>query len=414
MLRQLVDHALEWGWDNEFGGFYDKGEAFGGEAFDKTKVWWTQAEGLNALLVMHRRFGDKTDRYWKAFVKQWEFIERFMIDPVHGGWYMETTREGKLRGDGRKASQWKANYHTSRALMNVATMLGAIERGDERHAVTLEIEAGAFDRRDTPVIFPLPEGLDRATAFQMEQLDNHQPISVQLLRGEHPSLVWIVRNLPARTSVRYRLEPKGPSFGGPVAMCDDRESTLVLQVGSQAPLRYSSGVNESPKGLDPVFRRSGYIHPLLTPSGLCVTDDFAPDHAHQHGLFFAWVNTTFEGRQVDFLEPDRAAPGRRDTRRHSRQRALPCSANSRSSSSTKTSRDRHRQSLMSGRCASMPLSTTMSSILSRGKPAPGQSRWRSTNITTAGLRSAETARGSIRPCQGITRLIRRAVGRAIS
>ena len=31
-----------------------------------------------------------------------------------------------------------------------------------------------------------------------------------------------------------------------------------------------------------------------------VTDDFPPDHAHQHGLFFAWVNTTFDGRKVDF------------------------------------------------------------------------------------------------------------------
>jgi hypothetical protein len=28
-----------------------------------------------------------------------------------------------LVGDGGKASQWKANYHTSRALMNVAKML---------------------------------------------------------------------------------------------------------------------------------------------------------------------------------------------------------------------------------------------------------------------------------------------------
>jgi len=46
-----------------------------------------------------------------------------LIDPVHGGWYMETTREGELIGDGRKATQWKANYHTARAMMGVAAML---------------------------------------------------------------------------------------------------------------------------------------------------------------------------------------------------------------------------------------------------------------------------------------------------
>jgi cellobiose epimerase len=123
VARLLVDHALEWGWDDEHGGFYDKGESFGGEAFDRKKVWWTQAEGLNALLLMHVKYKGSTDRYEKAFMKQWTFIEKHMIDPVHGGWYAETTREGKLLGDGAKASQWKADYHTSRALINVATML---------------------------------------------------------------------------------------------------------------------------------------------------------------------------------------------------------------------------------------------------------------------------------------------------
>jgi mannobiose 2-epimerase len=127
VARSLVDHALDWGWDEQYGGFYDKGDVFAGEAFDKTKVWWTQAEGLNALLWMHRKFGGQTDRYWKAFLKQWDFIEKHQLDPKYGGWFGETTREGRLIGDGRKATQWKANYHTSRALMNVATLLAEME-----------------------------------------------------------------------------------------------------------------------------------------------------------------------------------------------------------------------------------------------------------------------------------------------
>jgi mannobiose 2-epimerase len=128
MARRLVDHALDWGWDEQYGGFYDKGDVFAGRAYDTTKVWWTQAEGLNALLLMHRRFGGGTDRYWKAFLKEWAFIETYQLDPAHGGWYGETTREGKRIGAGPKATQWKANYHTSRALINVATMLGEMIR----------------------------------------------------------------------------------------------------------------------------------------------------------------------------------------------------------------------------------------------------------------------------------------------
>lgn len=127
MARSLIDHALDHGWDERYGGFYDKGDVFAGHPYDMNKIWWTQAEGLNTLLVMHKKYGGEADRYGKAFLKQWSFIEAHQLDPEFGGWFGETTREGKLLGDGRKASQWKANYHTSRALMNVATMLREIE-----------------------------------------------------------------------------------------------------------------------------------------------------------------------------------------------------------------------------------------------------------------------------------------------
>ena len=53
VARSLVDHALEWGWDEKHGGFYDKGAAFR-PAWERDKIWWTQAEGLNAA-VAHAR-----------------------------------------------------------------------------------------------------------------------------------------------------------------------------------------------------------------------------------------------------------------------------------------------------------------------------------------------------------------------
>jgi mannobiose 2-epimerase len=131
MARQLVDHALDWGWDQEHGGFYDKGDVFAAAPFDTTKVWWTQAEGLNALLLMHRKYGGGTSRYWQAFVKQWAFIEEHQLDAKYGGWFGEVRAAGELIGNGQKANQWKANYHTARAMMNVARMLREIGTAGE-------------------------------------------------------------------------------------------------------------------------------------------------------------------------------------------------------------------------------------------------------------------------------------------
>lgn len=121
--KSLIDHALDFGWDDRFGGFYDKGDVFAGKAYDTTKVWWTQAEGLNALVVMDQLFGKADPRYARAASMQWDFIAKHQLDPEHGGWFGEVTREGKLIGDGRKANPWKANYHTGRAMMNVVRML---------------------------------------------------------------------------------------------------------------------------------------------------------------------------------------------------------------------------------------------------------------------------------------------------
>jgi mannobiose 2-epimerase len=126
VARDLVDHALDHGWDGEFGGFYDKGEAIAAPPFDLEKIWWTQYEGLNALLLMHKQYGGETDRYANAFQMQWKFIEDYMIDPKHGGAVRRTTRDGKIHAGETKADAWKANYHASRALMNVSKELESV------------------------------------------------------------------------------------------------------------------------------------------------------------------------------------------------------------------------------------------------------------------------------------------------
>jgi hypothetical protein len=78
------------------------------------------------------------------------------------------------------------------------------------------------------------------------------------------------------------------------------ERGIELVHSGRAVLRYHTAVAEPPAGIDAVYRRSGFLHPVATPSGRVVTADFPADHAHQHGIFSAWVKTSFEGRPVDF------------------------------------------------------------------------------------------------------------------
>jgi hypothetical protein len=65
-------------------------------------------------------------------------------------------------------------------------------------------------------------------------------------------------------------------------------------------LRYHKEESAVPDGIPKLYRRSGYIHPLMTPDGRELTGDYAADHAHQHGVFLAWTSGKYDGRKIDF------------------------------------------------------------------------------------------------------------------
>ncbi|MFH6603170.1 AGE family epimerase/isomerase [Maribacter algicola] len=124
--KKMVDHALDWGWDRKKGGFYEGGYYWGmtGDRTieDNEKVWWTQAEGLNSLLLMSKIY-PKENRYYELFKKQWQYIDTYLIDHEFGGWYdagLDTSPQAKNRA---KAQIWKANYHDGRSLINAIKML---------------------------------------------------------------------------------------------------------------------------------------------------------------------------------------------------------------------------------------------------------------------------------------------------
>ena len=119
--KMLVDHSLQVGWDAEAGALNYEGFAFG-EAHNKTKSWWAQAESLNALLLMHEKYGKEDSKYWKAFVQQWRWIQTKQIDAKTGGWYYDIGADGKVKRP-ELIGPWKAAYHTSRAMLNVSDRL---------------------------------------------------------------------------------------------------------------------------------------------------------------------------------------------------------------------------------------------------------------------------------------------------
>jgi mannobiose 2-epimerase len=131
IAKLMVDHALENGWDDAVGGFYDEGYYFKDKAgitiTHDTKNWWAQAEGLNSLLLMADLYPDDPHQYYDKFLKQWTYCNTYLIDHENGDWFSGgLDKQPNLKG-ALKGHIWKGNYHQFRSLMNCVDRL----RGDQ-------------------------------------------------------------------------------------------------------------------------------------------------------------------------------------------------------------------------------------------------------------------------------------------
>lgn len=163
----------------------------------------------------------------------------------------------------------------------------------------ITVEAGSYPRQSTLVHFPAPSGLSTNRSWQLRAADGStRPL--QLTDGE----AWFVEtNLPALTSRTYRIERAGRASRRESYRPSARwvGQDVELSLGGHAVLRYLAHEGRLPRtNIAEVYRRGGYLHPVCTPSGRIVTDDYALNHIHHHGIWAAWTKTRFEGRTPDF------------------------------------------------------------------------------------------------------------------
>ena len=80
----------------------------------------------------------------------------------------------------------------------------------------------------------------------------------------------------------------------------EENGALVISVNESPVLNYQFEFKELPQGMDPAYRRSGYIHPLRTLKGHVLTRIQPPDHLHHYGVMNPWTHTLVEGDTIDF------------------------------------------------------------------------------------------------------------------
>lgn len=180
----------------------------------------------------------------------------------------------------------------------LAVSLCHFEAAATPKATFITITAGSLDRRDTVVAFALPKAL-QANAYRLRDESGHViPLQVDADR----QATFVLAELKAGATKKYKLEESkadAPSADG--VQAEQARDRLTLKVAGRPSFVYQAQPGELPSSdIKEIFRRGGYLHPVYTPSGRVITDDYPPDHYHHHGIWFAWTKTEFEGRHPDF------------------------------------------------------------------------------------------------------------------
>lgn len=169
--------------------------------------------------------------------------------------------------------------------------------------------SGNIERMDAPVCIPL-DGLnyntDKGTLALFEVTKSgEKEIPCQLEPGYNAKLWFTLPGITKKSIIREYILKLKTTFDStqstlPLIMLKKDEKDLNFSFNGKPILSYRFGLTYPPEGIDPLYRRSGFIHPLWSPGGEILTRIQAPDHYHHYGIWGPWTKTNIDGREVDF------------------------------------------------------------------------------------------------------------------
>ena len=185
-------------------------------------------------------------------------------------------------------------------------MLGAmIFQAGAQLIATLEVK---FNNDKNEFSIPVHVNLDALTLLPDSVLQlvevkgkSRTPIAYQVEMNEKRNMHWLIE--PGINSGKrkvYELVKGTPHKTGAHITAIKDNNFLTFRNNNQNLIRYNYKTVYPPPGIDTVYRRSAFIHPLWSPRGQELTRINAPDHYHHWGLWNPWTHTLFENDSVDF------------------------------------------------------------------------------------------------------------------
>ncbi|MCC5932235.1 MAG: PmoA family protein [Cyclobacteriaceae bacterium] len=154
----------------------------------------------------------------------------------------------------------------------------------------IDIEISEFNRPLAIISFECPVEGD---IYLEDEAGNTLPVQVDEMGLGRAILSDI------KAGVNYRYKVKKSDLTAEKVIIKSKEEHITFTYKSK-PIAVYQSKGQLPEGVDSVYFRGGYVHPVYSPSGKIITDDYAWNHLHHHGIWTAYARTVFQGRTPDF------------------------------------------------------------------------------------------------------------------
>ena len=160
--------------------------------------------------------------------------------------------------------------------------------------IPLELsDATAAFQKNTLVRLKLSDPL-KTRPFQLVRKNSKGSFEIPYqIEGDY--MYWLSGLEPSQ----YALVMQTPSIHKNIKMIE-KEGQLEVYHDTTKIVGYQMATKHPPAGEDSAYKRSGYLHPINTPSGKRLTRIQPKDHLHHYGIWNPWTHTLFEGDTLDF------------------------------------------------------------------------------------------------------------------
>ena len=172
--------------------------------------------------------------------------------------------------------------------------------------VKVKVDAAGVARQNTIVAFDIslysavPAGSQIVVKNEAGKVCNSQ--IEHCAEKKTTMLYWRIDGKIAENESRnFIIEIERATVGTALVMDieKDRFGNIVFKKNDVRVLQYNTVSPRLPGGIDPAFRRNGFIHPVWSPVGNVLTNINPSDHWHHYGIWNPWTQIDYDGKRYD-------------------------------------------------------------------------------------------------------------------